>query len=137
MDRLQSCLDVLSEQQLRSMVLRLAAQDPYIHDIFVMELEETLNTSTDENIIPLSQRPEPSCYHRMTLSNPPVHVHFSSPHTSNLVSDKEESTYHPGELETEKYEFLTITLEGHIYREIRAVSRYERFLCGVAVTGMM
>lgn len=42
-----------------------------------------------------------------------------------------------GELETEKYEFLTITLEGHIYREIRAVSRHERFLCGVAVTGMM
>jgi len=96
MDRLQSCLDVLSEQQLRSMVLRLAAQDPDIHDIFAMELEETLDTSTDENIIPLSQKPEPSCYHRMTLSNPPVHVHFSSPHTNNLVSDTEESTYHPG-----------------------------------------
>jgi len=112
------------------MVLRLAAQDPYIHDVFVMELEETLSTSTDEGKTPLSQGPEPSCHHHTkpgTLSNSPV-----------PDSDQEEFTYHPGNfpvslrcstelrtktgrLESEKYEFLTVTPEGHIYREVRAV----------------
>jgi len=88
MDHLQDCLNVLSEQQLRDLVLRLAIQDAFIHDVFVMELEETLRAFTDEDKIPLSQRPEPSCHHHTkpsTLSNSPV-----------PDSDQEEFTYHPG-----------------------------------------
>jgi len=88
MDHLQSCLSVLSEQQLRELVLQLAAKDPYIHDVFVMELEETLSTSTDEAKIPPSQGHEPSCHH---------HTKSSSLSSSPVPdSDQEEFAYHPG-----------------------------------------
>jgi len=79
---------VRSEQQLHELVLRPAAKDPYVHDVLVMELEETLSTSTDEAEIPPSQRPESSCHHHTkssTLSDSPV-----------PDSDQEEFAYHPG-----------------------------------------
>lgn len=123
MDHLQSRLDGLSEHQLRNMVLRVAAQDPYFCDVFAMELGEALNAFTGEDVSCSVAKP---CHRRTTrprtLSN--TLVHFPPPRAGTPESDQEEYSYHPGRLETEEYEFLTITQEGREYRQVQTVSMW-------------
>ncbi|KAJ3571160.1 hypothetical protein NP233_g3939 [Leucocoprinus birnbaumii] len=126
MDHLQTRLDALSEQQLRTMVLRVAAQDPYFCDVFAMELGEGLNAFTCDNLPrnlnngkPLPNRPT----RPRTLSN--TLVHFPPPRVdSSESSDQEDSLYHPGRLETEEYEFLTVTHDGRARRQVQTVSMW-------------
>ncbi|KXN84880.1 hypothetical protein AN958_12010 [Leucoagaricus sp. SymC.cos] len=132
MNHLQSRLTTLSEHQLRSMVLRLAAQDPYFCDVFAMELEEASDMcfSDVESVSPLTpilpqeEVKQTSCCRTTrprTLSN--TRVHFPPPRedTSDSDTDQEDYTYHPGRLEAEEYEFLTVTQEGHTHRQVQTV----------------
>jgi hypothetical protein len=103
MNHLHSRLASLSEDQLRNMVLRVAAQDPYFCDVFAMELGDTLDayTSDVENTSPLAllaQSQKQSCHRRTTrprtLSN--TLVHFPPTRSTTPESDQEECAFHPG-----------------------------------------
>lgn len=105
MNKLQISLAALSEDQLRKMVLRVAAKDPYFCDVIAMELGDVEPyTSEADDAAPTTATNSVSGSSRKkskrrttrprTLSN--TFVHFP-PAPISADSDQEECCYHSGE----------------------------------------
>ncbi|KAF9443498.1 hypothetical protein P691DRAFT_797346 [Macrolepiota fuliginosa MF-IS2] len=135
MNRLQLSISALSEEQLRNMVLRVAAQDPYFCDVIAMELGGTESYASDTDDaspttptmtrFPLESRekvPKRRGTRPRTLSK--TLVHFPPDITGAAESDQEECHYHPGRVETEDYEFLTMNTKGRPYKVVQTVSMW-------------
>lgn len=103
MNRLQHSLAALSESQLRSMVLRIAAQDPYFCDVIAMELDNpepcTSDSDNDSPTTPtLIKYPAPFRQNgsKQPRTTPNTSIHFPPALVNTAESDQEECDYHPG-----------------------------------------